>query len=203
MFISFEGIDGSGKSTQIELLTQYLSNNDVDFEMLREPGSTTVGLKIRSIVLDNDNFVTPFAEVMLYATARAQLVEEKIIPLLNQKKLIICDRYVDSSIAYQGVRDIPMEHILSVNNLATRGIKPDITFYLRVSAKEGLSRVQNDRKGDRIEQEGINFFDKVVKNYDTIAKAETDRVYTLDGTKAKEDIHNEIINVLKTKNLIG
>ncbi len=194
MFISFEGIDGSGKGTQIELLKKYFNRKDITFEYFREPGSTQVGEALREVVLSNKNYVSDFTEVMLYATARAQLVEEKIIPCLNMGKHIICDRYVDSSIAYQSIRKVPLEEIKNINKLATRGILPDITFLIEVSATVGLSRVLKESEGDRIEQEGKVFYENVVNNYKTIALENKDRVVVVDGEKSIDEIHKKIIS---------
>ncbi|MFV0519180.1 MAG: dTMP kinase [Lachnospirales bacterium] len=194
MFISFEGIDGSGKGTQIDLLKKYFEKKNIIFEYYREPGSTQVGEALREVVLGNKNLVSDFTEVMLYATARAQLVEEKIMPALKNGVHIICDRYVDSSVAYQSVRNVPKEDILTVNNLATRGILPDLTFLIDVEASVGLSRVLKQTDGDRIEQEGKVFFENVVNNYRTLAKENQSRVITINGEKDIEEIHIEIIN---------
>ncbi len=194
MFISFEGIDGSGKGTQIELLKKYFDNKGISFEYFREPGSTQVGEALREVVLSNKNYVSDFTEVMLYATARAQLVEEKIIPCLNEGKHIICDRYVDSSIAYQSIRNVPLEEIKNINKLATRGILPDVTFLIEVSATVGLSRVMKESEGDRIEQEGKVFYENVVNNYKTIALENKDRVVVVDGEKSIDEIHKLIIS---------
>lgn len=200
MFISFEGIDGSGKSTQIQLLLKYFDEKKIKYIYLREPGGTDVGEQIREIVLSNKNEVKDFTEVMLYATSRSQLVEEKIIPSLEEGLVVVCDRYVDSSIAYQSVRDVPFEDIMAVNRLATRNILPDVTFLLNVPATVGLGRVKKLSEGDRIEQAGLQFFEKVVQNYEKLAKENKDRFVSLDGQRDINDIHKEIIDILN-KNL--
>lgn len=194
MFISFEGIDGSGKGTQIELLKEHFDKMGIEYEHYREPGSTQVGEALREVVLSNKNYVSDFTEVMLYATARAQLVEEKIIPTLNSGKTIICDRFVDSTIAYQSTRNVAYDEIVKINELATRGILPDITFLIEVSASVGLSRVLKNSDGDRIEQEGKVFYENVVNNYKTIAKNSKGRVIVVDGEKSIEEIHSVIIS---------
>ncbi len=200
MFISFEGIDGSGKSTQIQLLLKYFDEKKIKYIYLREPGGTDVGEQVREIVLSNKNEVKDFTEVMLYATSRSQLVEEKIIPSLEEGLVVVCDRYVDSSIAYQSVRDVPFEDIMAVNRLATRNILPDVTFLLNVPATVGLGRVKKLSEGDRIEQAGLQFFEKVVQNYEKLAKENKDRFVSLDGQRDINDIHKEIIDILN-KNL--
>ncbi|MFV0439854.1 MAG: dTMP kinase [Lachnospirales bacterium] len=197
MFISFEGIDGSGKGTQIRLLLEYLDKNKIPYLHLREPGGTEVGEQVRKVVLDPQNKVQDFTEVMLYATSRAQLVEEKIIPSLDKGLLVVCDRYVDSSIAYQAVRDVPLSDIKTVNALATRGILPDVTFLIDVPHLVGLNRVYSETNGDRIEQEGAVFFEKVVDNYRKVADENSERFVVLDGEKSVEEIHKKIINYLQ------
>ncbi len=136
---------------------------------------------------------------MLYATSRAQLVEEKIIPALNKGIVVVCDRYVDSSIAYQSVRNVPFEDIMTVNKLATRNILPDMTFLLRVPATVGLKRVKKLSEGDRIEQAGLTFFEEVVKNYDKLAENNNNRIHSLNGEDDINNIHSKIIEIINEK----
>ncbi len=199
MFISFEGIDGSGKSTQISLLLKYFDEKNIKYVLLREPGGTDVGEKVREIVLNNKNDVKDFTEVMLYATSRAQLVEEKIIPALDKGLVVVCDRYVDSSIAYQSVRNVPFEDIITINQMATRNILPNMTFLLDVPAHIGLSRVKKLSEGDRIEQAGLNFFEEVVKKYSNIANNNKGRIFKLDGMQSVDEIHQQVIKILNEK----
>ncbi len=199
MFISFEGVDGSGKSTQINKLIQYLEDNKKDYIFLREPGSTDVGEKVRDIVLDKDNYVTPFTEVLLYATSRAQLVEEKIIPALQANKIIVCDRYVDSSVAYQSARDIKYNDIIEVNTLATRDILPDITFFLDIDPSIGKKRVASSGKEDRIEAEKLEFFQKVSDNYRKLANNNKERFITIDANLSIDEIANIVVTEFNKK----
>ena len=142
LFITFEGIDGCGKSTQIKLLTGYLDEKGRDYLLVREPGGTVIGEKIRSILLDKENYeMSPAAELLLFEAARAQIVEEKIRPAVEAGKVVICDRFYDSTFAYQGVaRDLGEDVVISLNDIATSGLAPDITFLLDLSVKDAFAR---------------------------------------------------------------
>ena len=153
-FITIEGTDGSGKSTQIELLMDYLRKKGADVIFTREPGGTQISEKIREIILDVDNSeMTGITEALLYAAARSQHVEEKIIPALEAGKIIICDRFVDSSIAYQGAaRGLGAEKIMGINEAALHGIMPDMTLFFDLSPEKGILRKKNERALDRLER---------------------------------------------------
>ena len=142
IFITFEGIDGCGKSTQCELLKDYLTDNGKDFIFVREPGGTVIGERIREILLDKKNTqMTARTELMLFEAARAQITDEVIRPALEEGKTVICDRFFDSSSAYQGkARGMGMEFVSDLNMAATGGLKPDITFFFDISAEEALER---------------------------------------------------------------
>jgi len=194
-FISFEGIDFSGKSTQIALLKKYIEENGAHVYVLREPGGTDISEKIRSILLDNrhGNMVSR-SEFLLYSAARAQLVNEKIIPLLKENYFVIADRFVDSSTAYQGAgRGLEQALVQHVNHFATGGLLPACTFYLRLSADDAAKRRQSMNKtADRMETSGEAFYEKVIQGYDQLATRESERIHVLDARNSVEAIHQNI-----------
>ncbi len=197
MFISFEGIDGSGKTVQANKLLSKIDNAIY----LREPGGTQVGEAIRNIVLNNDfTNIASHTEALLYATARAQLVEEVIKPVLKENKIVICDRFIDSSIAYQAIgRNLPMEEVRSINIFATSGILPDITFLIDVDGETGYNRVKSQGVEDRIEKEGAVYYEKVRQAFLTLAKDEPNRFHIINGNQSIDDIEIEIENILSKK----
>lgn len=192
-FISFEGPDGSGKSTQLKLIKEYLENKGFDVLVTREPGGTQISEKIRNIILDPENKeMSMVAEALLYAASRAQLVHEVIIPALNSGKIVIADRFVDSSLVYQGyARGLGEEMIASINGYAIQGTEPEITFLITLPPEIGLSRKNRDGRLDRLEQENILFHKKVLEGYNNI-KNRYDRIVPIDGTLAIEDIQRVI-----------
>ena len=194
--ISFEGIDGCGKSTQIKILSDKLSLNNIDNIIIREPGDTKISNKIRNILLDKNNKIGEISETLLFLSARAQLVEEKIIPFSNNK-VVICDRFIDSTVAYQGYgRNQDIETINTLNNFATSNINPDITFILEIDPKEAFRRLNSDFL-DRMELSGVHFLEKVSKGYKKIASSNPNRCKVIDcNHKDIITIHNEIITIL-------
>jgi len=199
-FISFEGIDASGKSTQIKLLCEFLNKKNIDFILIREPGGTIVGEKIREILLAPENRMFAETEFLLYAASRAQLVREKIIPALKNGTLIIADRFADSSVVYQGFgRGINLNKIHLVNDFATSGILPDVTFIIDIPVEVSLKRKK--KKRDRIEMEKKEFMEKVRKGYHEISKIDP-RFVLIDGLKDINEIRNEIIGILQERKII-
>lgn len=196
LFITIEGGDGSGKSTQLNLLKAYFENKDFEIIMTREPGGTNISEEIRKIIL-NTNYMemSDMTEALLYAASRAQHVEELILPNLKKGKIVISDRFVDSSIVYQGyARGLGVEEISLINRFATKGLKPDLTIYLDVSPKEGIKRKEEQKDLDRLELEKLNFHEKVNKGYKLIAKNEPERILLIDGSRKIEEIHEIIIS---------
>lgn len=196
LFISMEGPDGSGKSTQIELLKNYLSAQGYDIIITREPGGTTISEAIRNIILNRDYSEMSYTtEMFLYAAARAQLVEEVIKPALNSNKAVICDRFIDSSAVYQGIaRGLGVENVYNINNYALNGISPDMTFLLDLDAEEGIKRKRNQAELDRMETEKIDFHRKVVEGYRMLAKRDPERIISIDATLPVNEINQIIIN---------
>jgi len=196
MFITFEGIDFCGKSTQIDLLKDYLIEKKLKVEVLREPGSTEISDKIRTILLDNKNDIMfGETELFLFSASRAQLVREKIRPYLQTGYFVISDRFHDSSTAYQGYgRGVPLEIIFKIHNLSIGDTIPDLTFYMDVPVGVANERKKKQSKGklDRIEQGDIDFYNRVRNGYLEIARNES-RIKIIDGTQTIEIIRNQII----------
>ena len=200
MFISFEGIDFSGKSTQLELLKDYLVDHNKKVEILREPGGTEISEKVRRILLDNKNEkMFAEAELLLFSASRAQLVREKIRPYLQKGIYVISDRFHDSSTAYQGYgRGIPIEVVMKVHDLAIGDTIPDLTFFIDIPV--GIANERKKKKSkvklDRIELADIEFYNRVRIGYLEIARKE-ERFKVIDGTQTIETIQNQIISELE------
>ncbi len=202
-FITFEGVEGSGKSTQINLLADKLRETGKELVLTREPGGTKLGQKIRKLLLDPDNIdMDDRAEILLYAADRAQHVKKKIIPALNEGKIVLTDRYIDSNIAYQGYgRKLEMDMVRNVNEWVIRDVWPDLTILLDIDAQKGLERARNlspDKKGDRLEQEIITFYENIREGYLKMAKKEK-RFVVVDGNQKSKDIHNKIFKIIKER----
>lgn len=203
MFITFEGIDLCGKSTQIKLLYKYYISKKKKVVLVREPGGTLISEKIRGILLDKENSkMTYLTEFLLFSASRQQLTEEIIKPLLKKKYIVLCDRYYDSSTAYQGYGgQIDLRIINYVNEIASGGLIPDLSFLIDISYEENVKRRRlSGKMHDRIEQKEKNYYKKVISGYKTIAKLNSDRFRILDGKKSIDTIHNEIINTINKIN---
>lgn len=192
LFITFEGGDGAGKSTQIDLLADHLRSRGCEVLLTREPGGTKISEKIRGVLLDPENReMAPVTEMMLYAAARAQLVAEVIKPALSEGKVVICDRFLDSSLAYQSYgRDLG-DAVLEVNQYAIDGCMPDVTIYLRVDPQIGRQRIQT-RDQDRIESESERFHDRVHEGYEQLCLRYPDRITAIDAGGTIEEISQAI-----------
>jgi dTMP kinase len=194
MFITFEGLDYSGKSTQVKLLSDRLSLQDYRVLVLREPGGTEIGEKIRKILLDKVNTgITIASELFLFSASRSQLVNEVIKPALGGDMVVICDRYYDSTTAYQGFgRDISLDVIQAINRYATDGLVPDITFFLDIPIREIEKRMAAAKSNkDRMESNSIEFYERVRMGYLQIAKDES-RFCVLEGLQPIDDLHETI-----------
>jgi dTMP kinase len=195
MFVTFEGVDGSGKSTQARLLAERLRAEGREVVLTREPGGTEAGERIRELLLHGGS-LAPWAEASLFAAARAQLVDEVIRPALARGADVVSDRYLDSSLAYQGVaRGLGVERVLELNLLATSGLLPDRTFLLRLPPAEAAARRGDEP--DRIESEGEAFAEEVDRAYAEIAKVFSERVVLVDGGPNPEDIAEVIRGQLR------
>lgn len=193
--ITFEGIDRCGKSVQIDRLIAKLEQKQVPFVLLREPGGTIIAEKIRDTLLTKEKeIMSPITEYLLYSAARAQLVKEKIIPSLEQGRLVLSDRYYDSSTAYQGYgRDIDLQIIHQINHFATGGLKPGLTFFIDIDIDEMERRKKlMNKKIDRMEDQNRTFFEKVRNGYLKIAAQQSERFYVIDGKRTIDSIAGEI-----------
>ncbi len=192
--ITFEGIDGCGKTTQIEKLSDYLKNKKVNFSVFREPGGTKIGEKIREILLDSsNNNMDEKTEFLLYAASRSQLVKEQVKPRLEVGEYVILDRYIDSSVAYQGFgRGLGKRIVTLINEFATDMIYPDLTFYLEIDKETFEKRMRNK---DRLEAEGWEFMKKVMEGYNSLKG--TKRFILIDGREQKDKIFQRIIEELE------
>jgi dTMP kinase len=190
MFVTFEGIDGSGKSTQVDLLRDWLVGEGNEVVVTREPGGTELGEGIRQLVLNGPE-MTPWAEAALFASARAELAERVIRPALKRGAWVVCDRYFDSSVAYQGIgRELGVGRVLELNLAATRGLVPDRTFVLLLSPEQASSRV--DDKPDRIEREPADFQQTVDDAYRGLAAIFPQRIVPLDATRPATELADEV-----------
>ena len=203
-FITFEGCEGSGKSRQVQLLSSYLDEHNIDYIVTREPGGSRIAENIRNIILDGKNTeMSDCCEALLYAAAREQHLTEIIIPALNNGKLVICDRYVDSSLAYQGyARGLGMEYISNINANVIKNYLPDYTIFMNISSEQAFLRKGGADKGDRLEQMGSEFHKKVYEGYLKLADMYPERIIPIDCSGTKYETSAIIINVLKQKGII-
>ncbi|NLT11624.1 MAG: dTMP kinase [Clostridiaceae bacterium] len=193
-FISFEGIDGSGKSTQIKRLYKTLVSHNSDVILIREPGGTKIGEQIRSVLLERENAgMTPVTELLLYEAARAQIVSEVIVPALSEGKIVICDRFFDSTLAYQGyARGLSIESVDFLNHLSTGGIEPDVTFLLDIDPLLAAQRMSNRQSSnDRLEDEGQTFMKKVRDGYIDMSR-KYDRIFIIDASASVDRVSVQI-----------
>ncbi|GIK28474.1 MAG: dTMP kinase [Chloroflexi bacterium] len=202
MFITFEGMDGSGKTTQIERVTAYLRGRGIDLLVTREPGGTPVGEDIRAILMDKANTgLVPRAEMLLFCASRAQLVSEIIVPHLERDGVVLCDRYIDSSLAYQGYgHGLNIKELRSVLNFATGGLLPDLTIYLDVTPDEGLRRRAAGslfgEEFNRIDAMASEFHRRVYKGYATIGRSAGGRWARIDAAQHPDAVFDDIVGVL-------
>ena len=199
IFITIEGGDGSGKSTQIDLLMTYFDAQGYEVLLTREPGGTVISEKIREIILDKDHMeMADMTEALLYAASRAQHVQEFIIPNVKKGKVVICDRYVDSSVVYQGyARGLGIDAVEAINHYATLGLTPNLTILLDLPPEIGLARKKSQQALDRLELASDDFHVKVNEGYRVLAKRHPERILPVDATKSIEDIHQVIIKAIK------
>ena len=197
--ITFEGIDFSGKSVQANLLHETLKDRKLPILFLREPGGTEISEKVRTVLLDNANHkMSAMTEVLLYSAARAQMVRESIIPHLEKGFVVICDRYFDSTTAYQGFgRKIDLDFIKKLNSFATEELVPDLTFLIDLDPEIALQRKKTDL--DRLEKENLEFHQRVRNGYLEIARPNTERFVIIDGKQSIEVIQDEIFMEVKSK----
>ena len=199
-FITFEGIEGAGKTTTINMISTFLQENSLDCIVTREPGGTVIGEKIRDILLDNKSKLDDKSELLLMFAARNQHINEVIKPALKDNKWVICDRYIDASLAYQGYgRGIELNTISNLINTYAEDVMPDITFLLDIDVTSAFSRFEKNREKDRFENLNIDFFEKVRLGYIDIANKNPKRIKVIDAKKNSESIANEIIGEIKKR----
>jgi dTMP kinase len=197
LFVTFEGLDGSGKSTQARLLAEALTADGRDVVATREPGGTEVGELIRELILSGRQ-IAPWAEAALFAAARAQLVDNVIAPALARSADVVCDRYLDSSLAYQGIaRGLGLDRVLELNLNAISGILPDRTYLLLIDPQESVRR--RGDPSDRIEREDAGFRARVDQAYRELAAAFPQRIVTVDGARPAAEIGREILDELRER----
>jgi len=201
LFITFEGPEGSGKTTHANLLKEYLQNNGYEVDLTREPGGTPLSENIREILLDpSHNIMNERTELLLYEAARAQHIAERIKPALETNKVVICDRFADASVVYQGIaRGLGEDKVHWLNEFATEGLMPDLTFIMDIAIKDGLEKARNSSRakwnedtGDRIEQENLEFHRTVREGYRKLAKKHKNRCHLLDLSNSIDDVQEKI-----------
>ena len=198
LFITFEGTDGCGKTTQIELLKRYLEEKGYKVVLTREPGAKGLGEKLREILLNYDGDVSSNCESFLFLADRAQHIDMLIKPAIERAEVVLCDRHTDSTVAYQGYgRGLDLNQIKMLNDIATNGVKPDMTFVFDIDIETAQKRVGKTK--DRMESAGIEFFKRVRQGYLEIAKSEPERVKVLDATQTIETIANQVKEYIDTK----
>lgn len=203
LFITIEGPDGSGKSTQIKKIAQYLDEAGVDYVLTREPGGTAISDRIRSLILDPAHpEMADETEVLLYAASRAQHVKEKILPALKAGKLVLCDRFVDASIAYQAYGlGIPVEDVTSINRFATGGLQPDRSYLIDISPEAGRARMVSRYTAeglDRIEQKQLEYHERVRAGFKKLYHESEDRFLLVDGNQTIDEVFGAIKKDIKS-----
>ena len=201
IFITMEGPDGSGKTTQIDLLKKYLESKGYDIIIAREPGGTAIGEVIRKIILNTEyQEMSYMTELLLYAATRAQLVNQVIKPALLEGKAVICDRFVESSAVYQGIgRGLGVDTVYEVNNYALGDVAPKLTIFMDLDAEEGIKRKENQTELDRMELEDLCFHKRVVEGYRKLAALYPERIISLDATLPIETIHSMIVEEVEKR----
>ena len=191
LFITFEGADGCGKTTQINLLNNYLKEKNYKTHITLEPGGSDIGKSLRQILLHHDGFVSPRAEMYMYLADRAQHIDAVILKNVNDGKIVLCDRHIDSTVAYQGyARGENIEQINLLNDIATNNIKPDITFLFDVDSNIAQQRVGETK--DRLEAEGLEFHKKVRFGYLELAKKYPNRIKIIDANKTIDEVFEQV-----------
>lgn len=200
-FITFEGTEGSGKTTVIEKVVKYYIDKGYKVIKTREPGGSKIAEDIRNIILDlNNTNMDAITEAMLYAASRRQHLVEKVIPYLEQGYIVLCDRFIDSSLAYQGyARGLGIEKVYQLNLIATNGLLPLKTIYIDVHPEIGLSRIKNNnREQNRLDLEKLSFHQKVYEGYNQVSNMFKDRFIVINGEQEQEKVFNDTVEVLNT-----
>lgn len=200
LFISLEGIDGSGKSTQLRLLEERLRAEGIAYLVNREPGGVKIGEQIRKILLDPENrALSPVTELLLYFANRAQNIDEQVRPALERGELVVSDRFTDSTLAYQGAaRELGAATVQTLHGIACRGTEPVLTLYIRVRPEVSQARREGAAK-DRLEAEALSFHERVFATYEKLAQEETQRIVTIDGEREAEEVAADVWRIVKER----
>lgn len=203
-FITFEGCEGCGKSTQVRLFNEYLTRENVPHIFTREPGGEKISEEIRRILLDANNAeMTDECEALLYAAARVQHLHDRVEPALSKGELVFCDRYVDSSLAYQAyARGLGTEFVENVNAYALKNYMPDVTVFIDLTPEDAFKRKHGADENDRLEQAGMEFHRRVYAGYKALAEKYPQRFVCVDGKQTPQEIFDEILRILKEKNCL-
>lgn len=200
LFISLEGGEGSGKTSQIVAISEYLKNHNIDHIITREPGGISISEQIREVILNKQNTTMDGrTEALLYAAARRQHLVEKVIPALNEGKVVISDRFVDASLAYQGhARGLGIDEVMEINEFAIDGYMPDLTLFLDIDPQSGLDRIakNSQREVNRLDLEALDFHNKVREGYNILLKNYPERIKLIDASKNFDEVFEEIKKVL-------
>jgi dTMP kinase len=202
IFITVEGPDGAGKTSVIAEVSKRLSEDNIDYILTREPGGIDIAEQIRSVILNPKNTAMDAkTEALLYAASRRQHLVEKVIPALKENKLVLCDRFIDSSLAYQGCgREIGIEEVYSINEFAIDGIMPDLTLYLDVDPQVGLDRINKNRKNlDRLDVEKIDFHERVYQGYEKVKELFKNRITIIDANRTLDEVVEDVYQVIVKK----
>lgn len=200
-FITFEGPEGAGKTSVLELLMTELSGTEMEMVFTREPGGIHISEKIREVILNKEHTeMDSRTEALLYAAARRQHLVERVVPAIESGKVVFCDRFIDSSLAYQGyARGLGIEEVLSINEFAINGLMPDLTFYFKIDPKIGLQRISksSEREKNRLDLEDLSFHQKVQEGYEKVIAMFPERIVVIDAEKSLEEVVCEVKNKLK------
>ncbi|MCK5806964.1 MAG: dTMP kinase [Mycoplasmataceae bacterium] len=206
MFITFEGPDGSGKTTAVNSIAEFLKSEGIEFLLTREPGSkhSKASRKIRKIIIDPENNISDMAEALLFAADRRMHLDNIINPALDEGKIVLCDRYIDSSLAYQGVgRGLGIKEIKKINDIATENKYPDLTIFFDISLDDSEKRVDQRAPKDRLELAGRDFHQRVYDGYQEVIKMFPKRIKVIDASKSKEEVFEQakkiIVDFIRTK----
>ncbi len=201
LFIAFEGGEGAGKSTILDKIYDWMKDENIPCIKTREPGGIKISEQIRSVILDNNNTeMDERTEALLYAAARRQHLVEKIIPALNEGKVVLCDRFIDSSLAYQGyARGIGMDEILEINNFAIGEYMPNLSIFFDLDPSEGLKRINkdNNREVNRLDNEKLDFHNKVREGYYKILEKDKDRIVKIDASKSIDKVYEDVKYIIR------
>ncbi|KEH98315.1 dTMP kinase [Clostridium massiliodielmoense] len=202
VFITLEGPEGSGKTTIVKMIEEYLKKNNVDYISTREPGGINISEQIRNVILNRDNTeMDPRTEALLYVASRRQHLAERVIPALESGKVVICDRFVDSSLAYQGyARGIGIDEVMEINEFAIDGYMPDLTLYLDIEPEIGLNRISknSEREVNRLDLEKLDFHKKVREGYFKLLERYPNRIKQINANQSVDKVFTEVKNFLKS-----